>query len=116
MAIKTNIHGDADPQRPIRLSKSAPSPPPSGGWPRGFVAHHKRDRFDVYVGRPSKWGNPYTIGPDGDRAEVIAKYERWLMTQPELLATIGELRGKVLGCWCAPQACHADVLVRLANQ
>jgi hypothetical protein len=46
---------------------------------------------------------------------VIERYERWLLEQPELLAAFGELRGKVLGCWCAPQACHGDVLVRLSD-
>lgn len=39
----------------------------------------------VYIGRGSKWGNPFVIGRDGDRAEVITKYERWLRTQHHLL-------------------------------
>jgi hypothetical protein len=45
---------------------------------------------------------------------VIAKYERWLRTQPELLAALGELRGHTLGFRCAPRPCHGDVLTRLA--
>ena len=81
----------------------------------GRVVHCKRQRFDVYIGRPSKWGNPFVIGKDGSRDEVIKKYEAWLGTQPNLLVALPELRGKVLGCWCAPQACHGDVLVRLAG-
>lgn len=80
-----------------------------------LVVHCKRDRYDVYVGRPSKWGNPFAIGRDGTRADVIAKYEAWLLGQGQLLADLHELRGKVLGCWCAPQACHAEVLARLAS-
>ena len=80
------------------------------------VVHCKRKPFDVYIGRPSKWGNPFVIGKDGTRDEVIRKYESWLLTQPALLAALPELRGKVLGCWCFPQACHGDVLVRLAGQ
>ncbi len=68
----------------------------------------------VYVGRPSKWGNPFAIGRDGTRDEVIAKYRSWLMQQPALLAQLPELRGKNLVCWCAPQRCHADVLVEFA--
>jgi len=80
------------------------------------VVHCKREPFDVYIGRPSKWGNPFVIGKDGTRDEVITKYEGWLRTQPALLAALPELRGKVLGCWCFPQACHGDVLVRLAEQ
>lgn len=79
------------------------------------VVHCKRAQFDVYVGRPTRWGNPFVIGRDGSRAQVIAKYEAWLREQPELMDALSELRGKVLACWCAPQPCHADVLVRLAN-
>jgi hypothetical protein len=82
----------------------------------GRVVHCKRKPFDVYIGRPSKWGNPFVIGKDGTRDEVIEKYEAWLRTQPDLLAALPELRGKVLGCWCAPHACHGDVLVRMAGQ
>lgn len=79
----------------------------------GLVVHCKRDRFDVYIGRPSKWGNPFLIGKDGDRDEVIRKYREWILSQPALLRDLRELRGKVLGCWCRPKACHGDVLVEL---
>jgi len=79
------------------------------------VVHCKRDRYDVYIGRPSKWGNPYVIGRDGTREQVIAKYRAWVLCRPELVAALGELRGKVLGCWCPPQPCHGDVLVDLIH-
>ena len=69
----------------------------------------------VYIGRGSKWGNPFRIGPDGDRAAVIAKHERWLAQQPQLLRSLDELRGRDLVCFCAPLACHGDLLLRLAN-
>lgn len=82
---------------------------------RERVVHCKRSEFDVYIGRPSKWGNPFVIGRHGDRAAVIAKYEAWIRSQPRLMAALPELRGKVLGCWCTPQPCHGDVLVRLAD-
>lgn len=78
--------------------------------------HHKGAKFDVFVGRPSKWGNPFMIGRDGSRKEVIAKYEAWLIQQPHLMLALPDLRGKALGCFCAPLPCHADVLDRLANQ
>jgi len=65
--------------------------------------------------RLEKWGNPFKVGRDGTRDEVIAKYEAWIQTQPELMAALPGLRGKVLGCWCAPLACHGDVLMRLAE-
>jgi len=88
-----------------------------------LVVHCKRAPFDVYIGRAmssqgfnaSKWGNPFKIGRDGTRAEVIAKYEAHLRSRPDLMAALPELRGKVLGCWCAPDPCHGDVLARLAN-
>lgn len=80
------------------------------------VVHCKKEPFDVYIGRPSIWGNPFEIGPDGTRAEVIEKYRQWIQTQPELLSQISQLRGKVLGCWCSPQPCHGDILAELAQK
>lgn len=71
--------------------------------------------FDVYIGRPSIWGNPFVVGRDGNRKEVLVKYRAWLQTQPQLLAKIPELRGKVLGCYCKPKLCHGDVLAELAD-
>jgi hypothetical protein len=79
------------------------------------VVHCKKEKYDVYIGRPSKWGNPFEIGKDGTREEVIEKYELWLRDQPDLIRSIPELSGKTLGCWCAPKECHGDVLVRLAS-
>lgn len=77
--------------------------------PRGHVG--------IYVGRPTKFGNPFLIGRDGDRTEVIAKYDKWLTSQPALIkAAKEELRGFDLVCWCAPEPCHADVLLRIANE
>ena len=70
----------------------------------------------VYVGRPSKWGNPFVIGRDGTRDEVIAKYREWILQQPALMASLHEVRGRDLICWCAPESCHADVLRALANR
>jgi hypothetical protein len=68
----------------------------------------------VYIGRGGKWGNPFRIGPDGDRATVIAKHEAWLRSQRVLLATLDDLRGKDLVCFCAPEPCHGDLVLRLA--
>lgn len=83
----------------------------------GRVVHLKRDRFDVRIDRATKWGNPFVIGRDGDRAEVIQKYRDWIMARPELWPEIRrELRGKVLGCWCAPQDCHGRVLLEIAER
>ena len=79
------------------------------------VVHFKKEKFDVYIGRPSKWGNPYSIGKDGTRKEVIQKYREYLLNNPDLIKSLPELRGKILGCWCAPKPCHGDVLIELAN-
>lgn len=77
----------------------------------------------VYVGRPTKWGNPFTHQGGtlakfivANRDEAVDRYEQWLLKQPELIAQAKkELAGKDLICWCAPQRCHADVLMKIAN-
>jgi hypothetical protein len=69
----------------------------------------------VYIGRGSKWGNPFRIGVDGDRAAVIAKHARYLHGRHDLLRALDELRGKDLVCFCAPKPCHGDLLLRLAK-
>jgi hypothetical protein len=89
-----------------------------------LVVHVNEDRFDVYIGRPSKWGNPYShlAGTKAhwrvaSREEAVLMYARWLKDNPGLIAEAKkELRGKVLGCWCAPQLCHGEVLARVANE
>lgn len=80
------------------------------------VVHCKKEKFDVYIGRPSKWGNPFVIGRDGTRDDVVIKYEEWLRTNIDLLDSLWELRGKILGCWCSPERCHGEVLLKLANK
>ena len=77
------------------------------------VVHCEEAPYDVYIGRPGPWGNPFEIGIDGTRAEVIEKYRIYMLTNTELLSKLPELNGKVLGCWCKPKACHGDVLVEL---
>lgn len=70
----------------------------------------------VYIGRPSPWGNPFEIGKDGTREEVIQMYRDWLFAQPTFVARVKrELAGKNLVCWCSPQACHGEVLLEVAN-
>ena len=79
------------------------------------VVHCRREPFDVFIGRPSRWASPFHIGPDGTREEVVIRFRRWLVRQPGLLRAVWSLRGKVLGCRCAPLPCHGDVLAELAN-
>lgn len=72
----------------------------------------------VYVGRPSAFGNPFVVDRDGTREECVALFAEWIMLpeQAPLRERVrSELAGKHLVCWCAPQACHADVLVQIAN-
>lgn len=85
------------------------------------------DQGAVYVGRPSKWGNPYTIGKcysvwlerktiPFSREDVIKAYKEYMINMPALTKEAKEeLKGKDLICWCAPEACHADVLLEIAN-
>ena len=83
--------------------------------------HCKKSNYDVYVGRPTKWGNPFShkklpgIITVSTREEAIAAYTEWIKSQPELLKDLHELKGKTIACWCKPQACHGDVLAKLAD-
>ncbi len=84
------------------------------------VVHLKKDPFDVRIDRQSPWGNPFVIGKDGTRDEVIAKYQEWVMFSEDVAVQwirehVEELKGKVLGCWCAPKPCHGDFLSELAE-
>lgn len=81
----------------------------SGYWPAGAV----------YVGRPTKWGNPFRKSREEDRMLVLQKYKAWLLApeRKELRNEMRrELRGKDLVCWCAPKRCHAELIEWVANQ
>ena len=91
------------------------------------VLNKKTDKIPtdaIYVGRPSKWGNPFKIGKDAkgtywSREDVIGLYRAWITdrgSSDNLIDDIDELRGKDLVCWCAPLPCHADILLELANR
>jgi hypothetical protein len=80
------------------------------------IVHCQRGPFDVYIGRPSKWGNPFVIGKHGSRTAVIAKYREWVLQQPALMSELPELRDKILGCWCSPLPCHGQVLIDLLEK
>jgi hypothetical protein len=73
-------------------------------------------RYDVLIARPSKWGNPFQIGRDGNRERVIEMYEVHIRHRPDFLADLPELIGKRLGCYCKPLPCHGDVLVKLLKE
>lgn len=76
---------------------------------------------DVYIGRPGPWGNPFVIGVHGNRQEVIAAFKEWLLNSDTQQARwmrehVHELKGKTLICWCSPDACHGDILAKLAEE
>lgn len=91
------------------------------------VVHCKKEPYDVYIGRPTKWGNPFTHIKDqhtlakflvSSREEAISSYKEWI-TKGEgmfLLNDLHELKGKTLACWCSPKPCHGDILLQLANE
>lgn len=78
------------------------------------VVHCKKKPYDVYIGRPSKWGNPFPEKVYG-REECIKKFKKYFWKH-NLWKNLHELRGKVLGCWCKPKPCHGDFLAFLCNE
>lgn len=100
------------------LKTTSPAGVEAGTYSKTTVVHCKREKHDVYIGRPSPWGNPFKLEQDTDeaRASALKQYEAWLVEQPHLMGRLDSLRGKTLGCWCAPKACHGDVLARLADE
>lgn len=87
------------------------------------IVNKRFEQYDIYIGRPSKWGNPFSH-LDNTRAEfhvatrqdAVEAYRKWILTQSDLLNSLGELEGKRLGCWCKPLACHGDVLIELIEE
>jgi len=90
------------------------------------AVHCKKEEYDVYIGRPSPWGNPFS-DKDGtlarfqtdSREESIEAYRQFLWKQIRSgevsLTALAALDGKRLGCWCAPKSCHGDVLIAAAR-
>lgn len=88
------------------------------------VVHCKKEPYDVYIGRPSKWGNPFSHLDDSKyqtikvntAEDAIRFYETYLATQIELgyitTQDLLELDGKILGCWCSPKPCHGQAIIR----
>lgn len=78
------------------------------------VVNIKHNKCDAYIGRGSPFGNPFRIGVDGDREQVLAKYRTYFkrrLTDPKFRDSILSLKDKVLGCWCKPLLCHGDVII-----
>ncbi len=77
-----------------------------------IVNCRETDKYNVFIGRPSKWGNPVSVEELG-RERAIKAYEVHLRRRPDLIAALPELAGKILGCYCHPLPCHGEVLWRL---
>jgi len=84
-----------------------------------------KEPYDIYIGRGSKWGCPFTIIKDrptlakeivDSKEEALAKYKEYVLASPELMEALDELEGKTLGCFCKPDKCHGDVLLVLLGQ
>jgi hypothetical protein len=88
------------------------------------IVHCKKEPYDICIGRgrcprtggQGRWGNPFRIGRDGTREQVIARYADWLAGELDAeritLAEPAPFDGKALGCWCAPEPCHGEVRER----
>lgn len=80
------------------------------------VVHCKKSNYDVYIGRPSIWGNPFVHDRDGDKPDRIRKYRAWIMSQPELMKRAKKgLRRRIVDYWCKPEVCHGDILAEIAD-
>lgn len=86
------------------------------------VVHCKRDSFDIYIGRPSIFGNPFSHVEKSSskykvasREEAVSKYEEYILKNITLLSHLKQIKGKTLGCWCSPLACHGHVIAKLAD-
>ncbi len=84
------------------------------------VVNLNKESYDVFIGRGSMWGNPFKIGKDGTRSEVIEKYRDWITNSMDeearkIRSLVHTLRGKTLGCYCKPKACHGDILMDMAE-
>lgn len=83
------------------------------------VNMNKAPAYDVYIGRGSIFGNPYEIGIDGTRAEVLERYKKWLnhiANDDRFILELDKLQDKVLGCFCKPEMCHGDVIVEFLKE
>ena len=83
------------------------------------VVNLRKEKHDAYIGRGSIFGNPFYIGKDGNREQVIEKYKKYFEKKLEdnrFRHEVLKLKGKVLGCYCKPLACHGDVIAEYLNR
>lgn len=81
-----------------------------------IVVNRHFEHYDIYIGRGTKWGNPFILGVHGNKQEVINLYKQYAKNNPEIYDNLEELKGKRLGCSCKPSICHGDVLIELLKE
>lgn len=87
------------------------------------MVNKRNERYDVYIGRGSKWGNPFSHKPSkfadiitvATREEAVYEYYKYIIKRPDLIAALHQLKGKKLGCYCAPALCHGHILAHMIN-
>jgi hypothetical protein len=85
--------------------------------PQVYNIYKEHPKDCVFIGRPTVFGNPFKMGIDGDREEVVKKFEDHVLRDEVLTALIkNKLKGRNLVCYCAPKKCHGDILLKIANQ
>jgi hypothetical protein len=81
------------------------------------VVHCKKSDYDVLIDRTTIFGNPFKIGYGCTREQSIRHFKHWFLemmyseSEPDFCEAVMSLKGKTLGCWCKPKACHGDVIV-----
>jgi hypothetical protein len=81
------------------------------------VVNKYKEPYTHYIGRGSVFGNPFEIGRDGDREQVIAMFELYAKGIPHIKDAIRELpKSAILGCFCKPKACHGDAIIKIWNE
>jgi len=76
------------------------------------VVNLRKEKYTHYIGRGSIFGNPFRIGKDGNREEVIKQYEAW--ARQAIFHSIYNLpEDAILGCYCKPKACHGDIIIKI---
>jgi len=102
--------------RVVNINNDASTQGLQGSEAKGAAWVAQKPESRVYIGRPSRFGNPFVLGPEMGRPEACAKYREHVLQSPALMAQLDALKGKELGCFCAPAQCHGDVLVELICQ
>lgn len=78
------------------------------------IVNLHKEKYDIFIGRPSVFGNPFRIGKDGNREDVIKKFREYfyerIRTDKNFVKKVRMLKGKTLGCYCKPQWCHGDII------